>query len=114
MCKDIYPLISNKLESNVVINCHVFAKPRKRSYAFWWFLFIPLVLAVWDSYINWIAYYVVERFLGTSLALHFYTSQTILTLVLAFTTFKCFFGAVSLDKELVKANSKYERSVDMD
>jgi hypothetical protein len=46
--RDMIPLIKSKLEIKVILNSHIFAKPRSPSFSFWWFLFIPAVVSQAD------------------------------------------------------------------
>ena len=100
--RDIVPLISNQHEARAVMNCHVFARPRSMSHKFWWFLFVPAALSVWDLWVNVGLSSIVSGLFAhdTGMITKFYISQSALTVLLCIVSWLCFSAARSLDQEL--------------
>jgi hypothetical protein len=109
--RDITPLLTTRYEVNAVINCHVFSKPRANSHKFWWFLFVPAALSLWDLFVNIGLSGIVNGLFGnTNLLRSFYAGQTALTILLCIVSWLCFSTARSMDAELAKVDAMYPDS----
>jgi hypothetical protein len=104
--KHIIPLINSQEEINAVLDCHVFAKPRSHSLSFWWFLFIPAAVGIFDLAVNFNSLSIVTHLLsGSSVIGVFYILQIALTVSLCVVSWLCFATARSFDRILKDVSS---------
>jgi hypothetical protein len=107
--KSIYPLISNRAESDVVLTCHVFSKTTKKRVAFWSFLLLPPLVAMRVFYDNYMAGDFIESLLTEThrSTTRFLLIQFVLTAILTITSVRCYLAALSVDRELERVSRKY-------
>ncbi len=95
-------IIKTKSLAQAVINTHVFAKSRESSISFWWFLFVPSVLILFDS--SHSVYDAICRFpalLNDYSLLKIFFLEVVCIAILIWTNVLCFKAASALDDQLI-------------